>query len=117
MSLLMTGQIDGVFVSIPATRTTKTGGYVDGIWVPGVGVTSPYIVNIQPASDREIDFVSRAGERIDDVRRVYVNEGDMQAIGLDGFWDFLDQKWKTVKCDNRYWRDYCKLIVVRLDDQ
>jgi hypothetical protein len=118
MSLNMQGHIDDVFVSVPATRTVDVGGdWVEGIWTPGGPATTDYIVNIQPANDREIDFVQRAGERIFDVRRVYINEGDMQLVDQTGMWSFLSQQWKAVKCDNRWWRNYCKVIVTRIDDQ
>lgn len=65
MSVLnMTGCVDGVFQSVPATRTTTAGGsYVDGVWT------------------------------------------------------FLGKRWKAVRVDNRYWRNYCKCIVERIDDQ
>lgn len=117
MSLSMQGHIDGVFQSVPASRTVAGGTWVDGIWTPGVPVTSPYVVNIQPAADREVDFIRQGGERIVDARRIYINEGDMQLIDQTGTWEFLGQKWKAVKVDNRYWRNYCKVIVSRIDDQ
>lgn len=118
MSLNMEGQIDGVFESVEASRTVDTGGaWVDGIWMPGMPSTTPYIVNIQPASDREVDFLRQGGERITDARRIYINQGDMQLIDQTGTWAFLGQQWKAVKCDNRYWRNYCKVIVTRIDDQ
>lgn len=118
MSLDMIGHIDAVFVSVPATRTAMTGGgYVDGIFVPGTLTTSSYVVNIQPVSERELDFLQQGGERIVDARRVYVNAGNMQLIDQTGTWTFIGQQWKAHKCDNRYWRNYCKVIVGRIDDQ
>ena len=118
MSLNMEGQIDGVFESVEASRTVDMGGaWVDGIWTPGTPSTTPYIVNIQQASDREIDFIRQGGERITDVRRIYINDGEMQLIDQTGTWEFLGQQWKATKCDNRYWRNYCKVIVMRIDDQ
>ncbi len=118
MSLNMEGQIDGVFESVEASRTVDAGGsWVGGIWTPGTPSTTPYIVNIQPASDREVDFLRQGGERINDARRVYINQGDMQLIDQTGTWTFLGQQWKAVKVDNRYWRNYCKVIVMRIDDQ
>jgi len=118
MSLNMQGQIDGVFQSVPASRTVDTtGDWVDGIWTPGVEVTTAYTVNIQPASLREQEMIRQAGERITDARRIYINEGLMQGIDQTGVWTFLGQKWKAWQCDNRYWRNYCKVIVVRIDDQ
>jgi hypothetical protein len=117
MSLSMEGHIDDVFVSVEASRAVSVGAWVEGIWTPGPALTTPYIVNIQPASDREVDFIRQGGERITDVRRIYINQGDMQLIDQTGTWAFLGQQWKTVKCDNRYWRNYCKVLVMRIDDQ
>lgn len=113
----MAGHIDGVFASIPATRQAVGGGWVEGKWVEALEDPQEFTVNIQQASDREIDFVMAAGERTVDVRRIYINEGEMEGITNNGMWTFLGQRWKTVKCDNRFWHNYCKLIVVREDDQ
>lgn len=119
MSLNMSGHIDAVFRSVLATFTPIEGGaYVDGLWVPAINApVTGYVVNIQPLSERELDFLQRGGERILDPRRIYVNNGDLNRITLDGEWFFLDQRWKVVKTDNRPWRNYCKVIVDRFDDQ
>ncbi|WP_432782434.1 hypothetical protein WJ803_01745 [Pseudomonas veronii] len=118
MSLSMEGHIDDVFVSVAASRTVSVDGqFVEGIWVPGATETNPYVVNIQQASDREVDFIRQGGERITDVRRIYINQGEMQLIDQTGTWTFLGQQWKAVKVDNRHWRNYCKVIVMRIDDQ
>lgn len=118
MSLNMEGQIDGVFESVEASRTVDVGGQlIEGIWTPGNPDTKPYVVNIQPASDREVDFIRQGGERITDVRRIYINQGEMQLVDQTGTWAFLGQQWKATKCDNRWWRNYCKVIVMRIDDQ
>jgi hypothetical protein len=118
MSLDMFGQIDDVFVSIPADRISKSGGaYVDGIFVPGVETVTPHTVTIQPASDREIAALSGGGERVVDLRRVYVNDGVLASISEADDWSFDGQLWKTVKLDNRPWRNYCKAIVSRYDEQ
>lgn len=112
----MSGTIDSTFQSIPAERTSMTGGgYVDGIWVDGVETTAPHMVTIQAATDREIDFLSHGGERILDVRRIYVNDGDLYSISPSDNWVFDGQTWKTIKLDNRPWRNYCKIFVSRLD--
>lgn len=117
MSLNMDGMIDGVFTSVAASRTVTGGALVEGIWIPGLPVTTVYVVNIQPATDREVDFLRQGGERVTDVRRIYINQGEMQGIDQTGTWEFLSQQWKSVKCDNRYWRNYCKVLVMRIDDQ
>lgn len=117
MSLDMRGHIDGVFKSVDATLTPKGGSYVDGLWVPLPGTPATFTVNVQPLSEREKDFLERGGERILDGRRIYVNSGDLESITLEGDWTFLGQKWKAVKTDNRPWRNYCKVIVSRYDQQ
>jgi len=118
MSLDMFGTIDAVFVSIPATRYGKTaGGYVDGIWVEGAETATTHVVNIQPATDREIDSLSDGGERINDLRRMYVNDGILTSISEADDWEFEGQRWKTIKTDNRPWRNYCKIFVSRYDTQ
>jgi maleate cis-trans isomerase len=114
----MNGQIDSVFQSVPVTRIVTTGGeYVNGIWVEGMELCQPFTATIQPATDREIDFLSQGGERLVDVRRLYINDGNMQNIDSTGDWEFLGQRFKTIKTDNRYWRDYCKVFVSRYDEQ
>ena len=118
MSLDMRGHIDQTFKSVPATRTAFTGGsYVDGLWVDGTEVITPHTVTIQPATDREIDAIEKGGERIVDARRVYVNDGVDASISQADVWEFSGQKWKCHKLDNRPWRNYCKAIVSRFDDQ
>lgn len=118
MSLDMFGQIDDVFESIQADRVSKTGGaYVNGLWVDGVETETPHTVTIQPASDREIAALVSGGERITDARRVYVNDGVLAEISQADDWLFDGQRWKTVKLDNRPWRNYCKAIVSLYDSQ
>lgn len=118
MSLSMSGHIDAVFKSVDATMTPKGGSYVDGVWVPSPSLAvTGYVVNIQPLSEREKDFLERGGERIVDGRRIYVNNGDLNLITLEADWEFLGQRWKAVKTDNRPWRNYCKVIVSRYDQQ
>lgn len=117
MPLSMLGHIDSVFQSVAAKRIVKTGAYVSGIWVAGPDSSANYTVNIQPATDREIDFLSQGGERLTDVRRIYINDGNMQAIDNTGDWEFLGQRFKTIKSDNRYWNNYCKVFVSRYDVQ
>jgi len=117
MSLKMTGHIDDTFKSVDATHIGKSGAYVDGLWQTVTADPVAYKVNIQPLSEREIDFLERGGERIVDGRRIYVNSGDLTRISLEGEWVFLGQRWKIIKTDNRPWRDYCKVIVDRYDVQ
>lgn len=116
--LSMSGHIDNTFKSVDATFTSIDGAYVDGIWTPVVlAPVTGYKVNIQPLTEKEIDFLERGGERILDPRRIYVNNGNLDLITLDGEWFFLGQRWKVIKTDNRPWHNYCKVIVSRYDQQ
>lgn len=118
MSLSMLGHIDDVFESFDAERITKAGGdYEDGIWVPKPETRGSYVVNVQPLKDREIFNLNIGAERVSDIRKIYVNEGDLEDITQNDDWTFLGQRWKTIQLDNRPWRDYCRVIVERYDDQ
>ena len=115
----MSGHIDGVFKSVDATRTGKSGGaYVDGLWVPGVETDNPHTVNIQPLTEKEIQSLSIGAERIGDMRKIYVNDGDMYNIAESDIWAFtgIDGEFKTVSLDNRPWRNYCRIVVSRIDE-
>lgn len=117
MSLNMSGHIDNVFKSVPATHVGKSGSYVDGIWTETTSAPVSFQVNIQSLNDKEIDFLRQGGERIVDPRKIYVNSGDLNSIQLDGEWVFLGQRWKVIRTDNRPWRNYCRVIVDRYDVQ
>lgn len=117
MSLSMKFHIDNVFKSVPAVHIGKSGAYIDGIWQEVQSAPVDFQVNIQPLSDKELDFLQRGGERIIDPRKIYVNTGDLNSIELSGEWIFLGQRWKIIRTDNRPWRSYCKVIVDRFDQQ
>ena len=119
MPINMSGHIDVMFRSTEATRTTTPGSYVDGIWMPGTPVVETFTVNVQQVSPQELNFLTQGGERVLDLRRIYVNDGPMENIDETGVWHFLDLDWKTVSLDNRakFGRKYCKIIVSRVDDQ
>lgn len=124
MSLDMFGHIDDVFTSTNGTRISKTGGsYVGGKWVGGVETTSPHRVNIQPLNNKEIQALQIGGERIGDYRKVWVNDGLIGEISEADNWTFegIDGLFKSVQVDNRsnypsaFNRNYCKIIVARID--
>lgn len=116
--LSMSGHIDGVFQSVDATFTPISTGYTDtGLPSPTSGTPTPFTVNVQPLNLRELDILTRGNVRIVDGRKIYVNDGDLTMIEDNGVWEFLGQKWKTVQSDNRYWNNYCKVIVSRIDPQ
>lgn len=118
MSLSMAGHIDSVFQSVPAILNARAGGtYVDGIWVGSPWEYIPYIVNLQPLNEREIDNLFRGGERIVDGRKVYINNGDLSKLKLGNNFTILNSQWKVVKSDVREWRNYAKIIIDRSSEE
>jgi hypothetical protein len=115
----MSGHIDDTFQSVAANRTSKSGGgYVDGRWVEGTITISPHKINLQPLNNKEIQALQVGAERIGDMRKIYVNDGDLYSIAEADTWEFatVDGAFKCVMLDNRPWRNYCKAIVSRKDD-
>lgn len=114
MSLSMSGHIDFVFKSLPATRTSVTeGSYVNGLYVPGNSTESQHTVNIQPLNQKEVDFLSIGADRITDTRKIFVNDGDLYSVKPTDTWTFdgIDGVFRCISIDNRPWRHYCKLYV------
>lgn len=89
----------------------------NGYCLKTLTATKKHNITAQPAGDREIDTLSVGGERIKDARKIYVNDGDFYSIMPSDIWVFDGQRFKCMKLDNRPWRNYCKAIVVRIDDQ
>lgn len=123
VSLDMSGFIDDVFQSHVGTRINKTGGgYVDGIWQDGTESTTTHTVNVQPLNQKDINFLQMGGERIQDTRKVYVNDGISPDISEADEWTFvnvdgepLDGTFKCYSLNNRPSRNYCRFYAVRID--
>ena len=123
MSLNMAGHIDAVFKSVTATRTVKTPGAYgsDGIWVPGSTTDSTHVINLQPLNELEIKNLEIGSERIEDHRKIYVNDGADYSLQYDT-WTFPaeagapDGVYKVIRLDKRPTRTYAKIIVSRIDD-
>lgn len=115
----MGGHIDDVFASPPVEVKAFTEGDYDdeGIWVPGAPINEAYTATVQPLNDREADNLMRAGVRVLDPRKVYINSGDLEKLKLTFDMEFLGQRWKIIKSDIRPWRTYAKVIVSRYDEQ
>ena len=118
MSLDMGGHIDGVFRSADITVTGQTsGGWdEDGNLITPTPVSATFRrVTIQPLNNRELENLLRAGERIVDGRKLYINSGNFDALVLATNISMLGQEWKIVQSDVRPWRKYAKLVVSRYD--
>ena len=120
MSLDMLGHVSDDFVSLVAKRIPQSGTYVDGIWQSADGVAGDYDINLQPLNDRESKNYAQ-GRRLEDYRKVFINDGELFGLQPSDIWEFDPgegvQQFEIVSMDNRPWRNYCKLILVRLDDQ
>lgn len=115
MSLDMIGHVDNVFLSLVINRITKGGSYVNGYWVEDNTSSGSFDANIQPLNDRDIRNLGIGLERVGDVRKLYINNA-VEDISLKDQWSFLNQQWKTIMLDNRPWRNYCKVVVERIDN-
>jgi len=117
MSLNMLGHIDATFESTIATRAPNSGSYVAGKWVSSAGGATTHSVNLQPLTDKEIDFLNAGGERVVAGRKLYINDGITSEIAEAYTWVFegVTGTFKAVKVDNRPWRNYCKVIITRAD--
>ena len=122
MILDMAGFIDDSFESVTATRMPQGGDYdATGIWQDSPGTAEQHSVTVQPVSEREIQNLGKGGERLLDVRKIYVNDGTLANIRPSDTWQFDAgfgvKNWKAIRLDCRPWRNYCKVIVSRIDDQ
>lgn len=120
VSLDMFGHIDDVFESAAVTRINKYGGsYVNGKWVEGTTTSTTHRANIQPLSNKEAYHLSIGGDRIKDYRKLYINDGSAaDIVEADNYTiPGLDGTFKTIQLDNRvpFGRNYCKIIVARID--
>ncbi|MBR8654198.1 hypothetical protein KDH83_12930 [Achromobacter sp. Marseille-Q0513] len=115
----MRGHIDGVFGSRAVTVKAYAEGHYDddGIWFAGAPIEETYTANIQPLNDREAENLMRAGVRLLDPRKLYINSGDLEKFKLTYDLEFLGALWKIVRSDIRPWRSYAKVVVSRYDDQ
>lgn len=119
MSLDMEGTIDDVFESVPATRTGKTNVFGDdGRPVVVKGAPNEHKVTIQALSNKELQSLSLGAERTNDIRKIYVNDGDLYSIDAADEWTFLGitGTFRTIALDNRPWRNYCRAIVALKDE-
>ena len=118
----MGGHIDDVFTSGIGTRQPNIGDYANGKWGDAAGSPTPHVVNIQPLNNKDINFLKDGGERIQDTRKIYLNDGISPDISPADTWTFVDSngnsidgEFKCVSLDNRPWRNYCKFYAVRID--
>ncbi len=117
MSLSMSGHIDNDFDSqmalqfVPVTHTEE-----NGVFHEVEGQPVDYTANIQPMSMKEISYLGIGLERINDIRKAYINSGDLTVLqSFSGYFLLGGVRYKPVMMDIRISRDYCKLILTKRD--
>lgn len=126
MGLNMRGHVSGPFITHKGvTRQRFTVAVVDFEQVLTLALVDAFDANVQPASDREIEFLSIGAERVNDVRVVHRNDGKGIDVSTPGnladilvFAETPDKEptwWKAVATDFRPWRNFCRSVVVKLD--
>ena len=105
------------FYPYKATRFTSEGTYNDiGIWQKNLVKKDIYNVNKQPSTPKEKDFLERGGERIIETSNIYLdNSVDTTIITEKDFWKINEIMYKTISLDNRPIRNYCKIVISRID--
>lgn len=122
MGLDMMGHVSGPFVTHTVEHRRYSNSYVNHKPALTLDLTDTFAGNVQAASDREIEFLSIAGERINDARVIHRNDGKGIAIG-----DYLlfstdpanDAAiwWKCIDSDFRPWHNFSRATVARMDPQ
>ena len=126
MSINMMGQISAPFITHRPRLVRYSETIVDFEPVFALEYEDEFDANIQAATDREIEFLSNGGERINDVRIVHRNDGlGIQVSAPDKLADILifsdnpgvtgPTWWKALKVDYRPWHNFCHATIVRLD--
>ena len=121
MTLDMTNFIDSDFLSVIGTRYAQSGARgADGKWVDGAEAPTTHKLNLQPLSDKELVNIGAGGERVQDFRKFYINDGLTAELDPQDEWEFDSPELTGVRftvymLDNRPWRKYCKCVVHKND--
>jgi hypothetical protein len=126
MSINMMGHVSAPFITHRPQLVRFAETISDFETVYAQVYSDEFDANIQIASDREIEFLTQGGERINDVRIVHRNDGKGIEISTpDKLADILifsvnpgvDEPiwWKAIQVDYRPWHNFCRAAVVRVD--
>ncbi|MGJ8524173.1 hypothetical protein R84981_002892 [Carnimonas sp. R-84981] len=131
MALNRIGHVNGALRSrVPGglrVITPGDGGYTGpgGTWEDGEdSVVEVTYYNVQPSNWKDIQFLIGMGGTANphDSRVVHINDGVtyLQPDDTGKFAQLLQfsdgikqQKWRVMSCDNRPWRNFCRVIVER----
>jgi hypothetical protein len=126
MGLNMRGHVSGPFITHPGVILNR---YANEIidFEPALTLTytDSFNANVQPVSDKEIEFLQIGAERINDVRVIHRNDGKGIEVSVPGqladilvFAETPDKEptwWKAIATDFRPWHNFCRAVVAKLD--
>lgn len=126
MGLNMRGHISGPFITHPGVVLNRyTSEVIDFEPVITLSYTDTFSANVQPVSDKEIEFLQIGAERINDVRVIHRNDGKGIKVSTAGkladilvFAETPDEPvtwWKSIATDFRPWHNFCRAVVAKLD--
>ncbi|HDS1780475.1 TPA: hypothetical protein QEM49_005058 [Pseudomonas putida] len=126
MGLNMRGHVSGPFVSHRGVQRMRFSSEIVD-FEPKLTQTllDTFDANVQPASDKEIEFLQIGAERINDIRVIHRNDGKGIEVSTPGnladilvFAETPDQPatwWKAMATDYRPWHNFCRVVIAKLD--
>ena len=126
MGLNMRGHVSGPFITHKGVVLNRyTSEIIDFEPVLTLTYTDSFNANVQPVSDKEIEFLQIGAERINDVRVIHRNDGKGIEVSVPGqladilvFAETPDKEptwWKSIATDFRPWHNFCRAVVAKLD--
>lgn len=126
MGLNMRGHVSGPFITHPGVVLNRyTSEIIDFEPAITLSYTDSFNANVQPVSDKEIEFLQIGAERINDVRVIHRNDGKGIEVSVPGqladilvFAETPDKEptwWKSIATDFRPWHNFCRAVVAKLD--
>lgn len=126
MGLNMRGHVSGPFVTHRGVQRMRHTSQIIN-YRPRLVLTQldTFDANVQPASDKEIEFLQISPERINDIRVIHRNDGKgIEVSGPGELADILvfaetpDKEptwWKAMATDYRPWHNFCRAVIAKLD--
>lgn len=126
MGLNMRGHVSGPFVTHKGVVLKRyTSEIIDFEPALTLSYTDTFNANVQPVSDKEIEFLQIGAERINDVRVIHRSDGKGIEVSTSGkladilvFAETPDKPvtwWKSIATDFRPWHNFCRAVVAKLD--
>ena len=126
MGLNMRGHVSGPFITHKGVQLNRYDSrVVDFEQRLTLVYFDKFDANVQPVSDKEIEFFQIGAERINDVRVIHRNDGKGIEVSTTGkladilvFAETPDKPsawWKSIATDYRPWHNFCRAVIAKLD--